>query len=293
MIWLTGNKGMLGSELSRVFEQRGLAWVGTGREVDIAESAALDAFVAEQQGPISWIVNCAAYTAVDKAEDDAEACLRLNAGGPAALARTANRINARLLHFSTDYVFNGRGTVPYKEDDPTDPAGIYGLTKRDGETAIFANLEAAYILRTAWLYGQHGNNFVHTMLRLMAELKEARVVNDQRGSPTWTNDLANAAANLIMRADSGKSIDYGIYHYTNEGVVSWFEFAETIYAQGKKLTLLSGDCAIKPCSTAEYPTRAVRPAYSALDTGKIKRALGIAIPRWDTSLKRYLEICAH
>ena len=291
MIWLIGNKGMLGTELSLVLEQRGLAWVGSDRETDIAESAALDAFVAKQQGPVTWIVNCAAYTAVDRAEDDADACRILNAVGPGVIARTANRINARLLHFSTDYVFNGRGTVPYKEGDPTDPAGVYGLTKRDGETAVFANHEAAYILRTAWLYGRHGNNFVNTMLRLMSEREEVRVVNDQRGSPTWANDLANAAASLIMRADSGKAPDYGVYHYTNGGVISWFDFAEEIYARGKKRGLISGDCAVKPCSSAEYPSKAARPAYSALDTGKIKQALDIEIPRWDASLERYLEIC--
>ena len=292
MIWLVGNRGMLGTELSRVLEQRGLALVGSGRELDIADGAAVDAFVAKQREPITWIVNCAAYTAVDRAEDDAEACRRVNVDGPANLARTASRISARLLHFSTDYVFNGRGTRPYREDDPADPVGIYGLTKRDGEEALLANHGAAYILRTAWLYGRHGANFVNTMLRLMAEREEVRVVNDQRGSPTWTNDLANAAANLMMRADSGKSLEYGIYHYTNEGAISWFDFAEEIYTRGKKLALISGNCAVRPCSTAEYSTRAVRPAYSVLDTGKIKRALGIEIPRWDASLKRYLETCA-
>jgi dTDP-4-dehydrorhamnose reductase len=282
---------MLGSELSRVLEQRGLAWVGTGREVDITRPAEVEAFVERQQKPITWIVNCAAYTAVDQAEDDAEACRLLNVDGPATIAQAAQGLNAGLLHFSTDYVFNGRGTAPYKEDDPTDPAGIYGLTKRDGETAVFAKYGAAYILRTAWLYGRGGKNFVNTMLRLMNEREEVRVVKDQQGSPTWTNDLANAAANLIMRADSGKSIEYGIYHYTNEGAISWFDFAEAIYAQGKKLGLIAGNCAVKPCSGAEYPSRAARPAYSVLDKGKIKRALGIAIPRWDLSLKRYLELC--
>jgi dTDP-4-dehydrorhamnose reductase len=292
MIWIIGNKGMLGTELSQVLEQRGLVWVGTDREVDITDPATIDAFIEKQQ-PITWIVNCAAYTAVDQAEDDADVCRRLNAEGPAILARAANRINARLLHFSTDYVFDGRGRVPYQEDDPTDPIGLYGLTKRDGETAILANHEAAYILRTAWLYGRHGANFVATMLRLMNEREEVWVVNDQRGSPTWANDLANVAADLIMRADSGKSLDYGIYHYTNEGAISWYEFAKAIYAQGKKLGLISGACAVKPCSSAEYPSRVVRPAYSVLDKGKIKRTLGMIIPRWDISLKRYLETCGH
>ena len=291
MIWLIGCKGMLGSELSQVFDRRCLAWVGSDRDVDITDPAALNSFIERQQEPITWIVNCAAYTAVDKAEDDTDACRRLNADGPAAIAGAANRIGARALHFSTDYVFNGRGTVPYKEDDPTDPIGVYGLTKRDGEEAILAGHGAVYLVRTAWLYGQHGNNFVHAMLRLMNGRKEVRVVNDQLGSPTWTNDLAAAAADLIARADGGETPGYGIYHYTNEGAVSWFEFAEEIYAQGKKLGLISGDCGVKPCSSADYPSRVVRPAYSVLDTEKIKRALGIAIPRWNTSLKRYLETC--
>jgi dTDP-4-dehydrorhamnose reductase len=292
MIWLLGSKGMLGTELSQVLEQHGLAYVGSGREADITDPAAIDAFIAKQRQPITWIVNCAAYTAVDQAEDDAEVCRSVNAGGSAALARAANRIDARLLHFSTDYVFNGRGTVPYQENDPTDPIGVYGLTKRDGETAILASHGAAYILRTAWLYGRHGANFVATMLRLMNEREEVRVVNDQLGSPTWTNDLAHAAVDLIMRADSGEPVDYGIYHYTDEGAISWFEFAEAIYAQGKNLGLISGACAVKPCSSAEYPSRVTRPAYSVLDKNKIKRTLGLVIPRWDESLKRYLETCA-
>jgi dTDP-4-dehydrorhamnose reductase len=292
MIWLIGSKGMLGTELSLFLEQRGLVWVGTDRETDITDSAAVTVFIEKQQKPITWLVNCAAYTAVDKAEDDADACRTLNAGGPLVLAQAAKRINARLLHFSTDYVFNGRGTVPYKEDDPTDPIGVYGLTKRDGETAILANHEASYILRTAWLYGRHGSNFVAAMLRLMNEREEVRVVNDQRGSPTWTCDLANAAADLILRTDSGSPVDYGIYHYTNEGEITWFEFAETIYTRGKELGLISGSCAVKPCASAEYPSRVVRPAYSVLDKSKIKRTLGIAIPRWDESLARYLETCA-
>jgi dTDP-4-dehydrorhamnose reductase len=293
VIWLLGSKGMLGSELSLVLEQRGLAWVGTGREVDIAQPTALDAFLEQQREPVTWLVNCAAYTAVDQAEDEPAACRRLNVDGPATIAKAARRIGARVLHFSTDYVFNGKGTAPYKEADPTDPVGIYGLTKRDGEDALLASHEASYILRTAWLYGRQGRNFVRTMLRLMNEREEVRVVNDQRGSPTWTQDLAETAVNLIMRADNGKPVNYGIYHYTNEGAISWFDFAEAIYAQGKKLGLISGDCAVRPCSTSEYPTRAARPAYSVLDTGRIKQALGIAIPRWDASLKRCLETCGH
>jgi dTDP-4-dehydrorhamnose reductase len=293
MIWLIGNKGMLGTELSQVLDQRGLAHSGTDREVDITDPEALRGFVEQQakKTPLTWIVNCAAYTAVDKAEDDRDTCRRLNVEGPGNIARAAGKIGARVLHVSTDYVFDGKGTRPYREDDPLDPIGVYGLSKRDGEAAIFARSDAAYIIRSAWMYGQYGNNFVSAMLRLMAGRDTVRVVNDQRGSPTWANDLANTMAELILRSDSG-DFPYGIYHYTNGGDITWFEFAKEIYAQGRALGLLTRDCAVIPCTSAEYPAKVTRPAYSVLDKGKIQRALGISLSPWDTSLKRYLETCA-
>jgi dTDP-4-dehydrorhamnose reductase len=301
-IWLIGNQGMLGTELSLVFEKRGFACVGTDRDVDITDLEALEAFAAQAARPITWIVNCAAYTAVDKAEDDTELCRRLNADGPANIARTAKKIGARLIHISTDYVFNGKGIEdtqgfaagnpkvrPYREDDPTDPIGVYGLTKRDGEAAIRENTDAFYIFRTAWLYGKHGNNFVYTMLRLMKERDVVSVVNDQRGSPTWTCDLANTIANVIAAAEP--PLPYGLYHYTNEGAITWFDFARAIYAQGRALGLLSRDCAVKPCTSAEFPAKVTRPAYSVLDKSKIKASLGITIPAWDASLREFLTVC--
>jgi dTDP-4-dehydrorhamnose reductase len=283
---------MLGTELSLVLDQRGLAHTGTDREVDITDPAALHHF-AEQQAkntPLSWIINCAAYTAVDKAEDDRDTCRRLNVEGPGNIARAAGKIGARVLHVSTDYVFNGKGTRPYREDDPTDPIGVYGLSKRDGEAAVFAHNDAAYIIRSAWMYGRYGNNFVSTMLRLMAGRDAVRVVNDQRGSPTWANDLANTAADLILRSDRG-DLPYGIYHYTNGGDITWFEFAKEIYAQGRALGLLFRDCAVIPCTSAEYPAKVTRPAYSVLDKNKIQQVLGISLSPWDTSLRKYLETC--
>ncbi|GHV90882.1 NAD(P)-dependent oxidoreductase [Spirochaetia bacterium] len=296
MIWLIGNKGMLGTELSRVLEQRGLAHTGTDREVDITDPAVLGAFTEQQAAagqPFTWIINCAAYTAVDKAEDDAETCRRLNTDGPGNIAGTAKKIGAKILHFSTDYVFNGRGNQPYKEDDETDPIGVYGLTKRDGERRVLAANEVSWIIRTAWLYGRHGNNFVHTMLRLMKERDSVSVVDDQRGSPTWAYDLADTVTLLIAAVDSGKPVPPGIYHYTNEGNITWFDFAQEIYAQGKKLGLLSKDCAVKPCTSAEFPAKVTRPVYSVLDKGRIKAALGLEIPEWDMSLGRYLKACGH
>jgi len=298
MIWLIGNKGMLGTELSLLLEKSGLQFIGTDREVDITSQAALKKFTEQ---PIKWIINCAAYTAVDKAEDDAENCRRLNTLGSANIAACAKNAGARLIHISTDYVFDGKGIAiegtdslrPYREDDETNPIGVYGLTKRDGEFAITENNPHSFIIRTAWLYGKHGNNFVSTMLRLMNERDEVKVVNDQRGSPTWAFDLSSAILAFIKTVDSGDDVPYGIYHYTNEGNISWFDFAKEIYRQGKELGLIVKDCDVKPCASAEYPAKVKRPAYSVLDKSKIRTALGIDIPDWDTSLKEFLRICAH
>ncbi len=201
LIWLIGSKGMLGTELSQLFEKTELPFTGTDREVDITDMAALTtaaAKLAEKQ-PVKWIINSAAYTAVDKAEDDVDICRALNTRGAANIAAIAKNIEARLIHISTDYVFDGKGDRPYREDDATAPTGVYGLTKRDGEIAVLENAPRSYIIRTAWLYGKHGNNFVHTMLRLMNERDEVKVVNDQRGSPTWTFDLASVILTFIKR----------------------------------------------------------------------------------------------
>ena len=290
MIWLIGNKGMLGTELSLLFERQGIPFVCTDCEVNITDPSVLDGFA--EKHSINWIVNCAAYTAVDKAEDEIDICRSLNVFGAANIAACACKIGAKLIHISTDYVFDGNGitvngkTRPYNEDDTTNPIGIYGLSKRDGEVAVLENNPCSYIIRTAWLYGKHGNNFVRTMLRLMNERNEVKVVEDQRGSPTWTRDLASAVLAVIK---SGREIPFGIYHYTNEGNISWYEFAKEIYLQGKKQGLIDSDCDVKPCTSSEYPAKVKRPAYSVLEKNKIKAALGIEIPFWDVSLKEYLS----
>ncbi|MDR3170731.1 MAG: dTDP-4-dehydrorhamnose reductase [Treponema sp.] len=286
MIWLIGNKGMLGTELALLFEEKKIPYIGTDRELDITDPAALNAFAVQQA--ITWIVNCAAYTAVDKAEDDVDRCRLLNSAGPANIAAAARYIKARLIHISTDYVFNGTGNRPYREDDPACPIGVYGLTKREGEIKVFEHNDASYIIRSAWLYGKHGNNFVHTMLKLMEERDRVSVVNDQRGSPTWAGDLARTVLALITAADS-KAVPYGIYHYTNEGNITWFDFAQEIYAQGRRLGRLTKDCAVTPCTSDEFPAKVKRPAYSVLDKTKIKTALGLEIPAWDLSLGKFLR----
>ncbi|MDR0554111.1 MAG: dTDP-4-dehydrorhamnose reductase [Treponema sp.] len=291
-IWLIGCKGMLGTELSLLLQKTGLAFTGTDRDVDITNPAALVEFVKSR--PFAWIINCAAYTAVDKAEDDIETCRRLNAVGPGNIAACAKSVGARLIHLSTDYVFDGKGIVadgiarPYREDDTAYPVSVYGRTKRDGEIAVLEN-PRSYIIRTAWLYGKYGPNFVATMLRLMNERTGVKVVNDQQGSPTWAGDLAATIVEIINAESCGRPIPYGVYHYTNQGGITWFEFAREIYAQSRTLGLVKKDCAVNPCTTAEYPTRAPRPAYSVLDKTKIETALGIVIPPWNESLRRYLR----
>ena len=278
---------MLGAELSRLLEKRGIPFIGTGCEVDITDPAALRDFA--QLHPISWIINCAAYTAVDKAEDDKENCHLLNTEGPRNIAVRSNEMRARFIHISTDYVFNGQGSNPYTEEDTADPVSIYGMTKRGGEIGVLGENEKSYIIRTAWLYGKYGNNFVHTMLKLMNEQDEVNVVNDQRGSPTWTRDLAEAIIEIVRFADKDKTIPYGIYHYTNEGEITWFDFAKEIYRQGRKLGYVIKDCMVKPCTSNGYPSKVKRPAYSVLDKTRIQTALEIKIPAWDESLKRFFK----
>jgi len=289
MIWLIGYKGMLGTELSLILEKEKIPFVGTDKEIDITKISDLDEFSKKQVNPIQWIINCAAYTAVDKAEDDKEICRLLNTDGAGNIACIAKKINANLIHISTDYVFNGQGNTPYTEEDITDPIGFYGLTKRDGEIAVLENNPNSFIIRTAWLYGKHGNNFVHTMLRLMEEKENISVVNDQFGSPTWSYDLAKIIITFIQQKKEGKTIPYGIYNFTNEGIISWFDFAKEIYKQGKETGRLTNECTINPCTSADFSSKVKRPAYSVLNKKKIKKILEIEIPMWEKSLRRFID----
>ena len=287
MIWLIGNKGMLGTELSLLLEETKLPYIGTDREIDITDTAALKDFARNHN--IEWIINCAAYTEVDKAEDEKEICRMLNTEGPRKIGIIAKEISAKVIHISTDYVFNGQGNKPYTEEDITDPIGVYGLTKRGGENALLEENKSSYIIRTAWLYGKHGNNFVHTMLRLMKEKESISVVNDQKGSPTWTKDLTQTIMEIIRQTSNGKTIPYGIYNYTNEGEITWFDFAKEINAQAKVLGLLTTPCEVKPCTSADFPANVTRPVYSVLDKTKIKSTIGVVVPNWDKSLKEFLD----
>ncbi|NLL99974.1 MAG: dTDP-4-dehydrorhamnose reductase [Treponema sp.] len=291
MIWLIGSKGMLGTEIARQLELNNINYVGTDKEVDITNIENLENFVKSVKN-IRWIINCSAYTAVDKAEEETELAQLLNETGVKNIALIAKKINSKLIHISTDYVFDGTSLIPYKETDKISPLGIYGITKAAGEKAVSEVLNEYYIIRTAWLYGYDGKNFVYTMLKLMNAKNEIKVVNDQFGSPTFTADLAYSILRIILCRgidfDLPNPPEYGIYHCTNLGQISWFDFAKEIYKIGKENNLISSICNIMPCSTEEYPTKTKRPSYSVLNKDKIQKTLDFKLPYWNESLRIFL-----
>lgn len=284
MIWVIGCNGMLGKEVSDLLESKSIPYIGTDIEVDITNKDSLDEFISSIKPPIRWIINCSAYTAVDKAEDDREKAFSINSDGVYNIASIARNTGAQLIHISTDYVFDGNSTTPYSEDDTVSPLGIYGESKEAGERHIRNLLDKYYIFRTSWLYGKHGKNFVTTMLRLFEEKDELNVVDDQHGCPTWTYDLAMA---ILVFLSHEKGI-FGTYHFSNLGQTTWYGFAEEIYHQSRRLGLVNTQCQITPISTQDYPTRAKRPAYSVLSKDKIQQRMKIAIPRWESSLKKFI-----
>lgn len=274
-ILITGANGQLGNEMRIVSqEQSTLVFHFTDvAELDICDIDAVERWVTEHN--IHCIVNCAAYTNVNKAEEDVALCDKLNHLAPANLAAVAARHGIGLIHVSTDYVFNGKHHTPYREDDPPCPNSVYGSTKLAGEEAIMRLCPTAVIIRTAWLYSTFGNNFVKTMLRLGSERSEMGVVFDQIGTPTYARDLARAILHILH-----EGIVSGIYHYSNEGVCSWYDFAKAIFDLGGIST-----CTLKPLHTEEYPTPAARPHFSVLDKSKIKRVYGVEVPYWVDSLR--------
>lgn len=281
--WLVGAAGMLGRQLAEEFTARKLPFIASDREVDIGDPRALEAFSGRRR--IGWIVNCAAYTAVDRAEDDAEAAFALNASGVENLARLAGRSGAKLVHFSTDYVFAGDRKEPYREDDEPRPLSQYGLSKWRGEQRLAACLDRHFLLRISWLYGVHGPNFVHTMLRVFREKEMARVVNDQIGSPTYAAVLAANIARLVQ-SDSER---FGTYHYCDRGVISWFEFATAIQELGLAAGLLERMIPIEAIPTSAYPTPAPRPLRAVLDCGKVRRELGFQMRPWRSNLEDFFR----
>lgn len=274
-ILVTGYNGQLGYDVVKAGERQGLNMVGLGiNDLDITDEQAVHKTI-ERVRP-GAIVHCAAYTAVDKAEDEKELCYKVNVDGTRYLAEAARSVNARMMYISTDYVFDGQGTAPYSEVDLPAPIGYYGLTKYEGEQAIQTILEQWYIIRISWVFGVNGSNFIKTMLKLAESCSEIRVVSDQYGSPTYTADLAKLVIDMI-RTDH-----YGIYHATNEGICSWAEFAEEIFRQSGK------ESVVHHIATEEYPTRAVRPKNSRLSKNKLETTGFARLPHWQDALKRYL-----
>ena len=288
MVWLIGCNGMLGKETAELLEKENIEFTGTDREIDITDPSALDSFadnITKQGKALTHIINCAGYTNVDKAESDTELCRALNAAGSKNIALTAKKYGAKLIHISTDYVFDGKAHTPYTENSPANPDGVYAKTKFEGEKAIQALLPNYYIIRTAWLYGKYGKNFVFTMLKLMKEQKSLKVVNDQYGTPTYAADLAKVLVFFVKKT----GIPYGTYHFTNLGETNWFEFAQQIQRSGLKYNQLEKESPLSPCSTSEYTTPASRPAYSVLDKSKISSVLDWTIPRWQQSLETFIK----
>lgn len=275
-ILITGANGQLGSEMRRLGEVSPNTYIYTDvAELDITNCDAVAAFVKENA--VDIIVNCAAYTNVDKAESDEATAELINATAVENLARAMKAVNGTLFHISTDYVFGNEGNTPRTEDMPLNPLGVYGRTKLRGEQAVAAVGCKAIIIRTAWLYSEFGNNFLKTMLRLTAEREQLNVVFDQVGTPTYAGDLALAIFSII-EGDVYEGNE-GVYHFSNEGVCSWYDFAtEIAIAAGNTA------CKVQPCHSSEFPSPVTRPAFSVLDKSKIKNTFGIEIPHWRDSM---------
>ena len=273
-ILITGCNGQLGNEMQLLEKQYPQhSWFNTDvQELDITDQEAINQFVQENQ--IDGIVNCAAYTAVDKAESDRQLATTLNAVAPAYLAAAVEERRGWFIQISTDYVFNGTNHKPYVENDTPCPDSVYGSTKLAGELAAQKFCNRTMIIRTAWLYSTFGNNFVKTMIRLGKEKEQLGVIFDQIGTPTYARDLATAIMTAI-----DKGIQPGVYHFSNEGVISWYDFAKAIHRLAGITT-----CHVRPLHTKEYPTPARRPAYSVLDKTKIKQTYNIEVPYWEESL---------
>ena len=275
-ILVTGGNGQLGCALRLASAKSQHRFVFTDiEELDITSATAVEEFFCREKFDV--VVNCAAYTAVDLAEDNEEQANLINHKAVAILADACKRHNATLIHISTDYIFSGNADTPYNEESAPAPISVYGRTKLAGERAILESGCKYIILRTAWLYSQFGRNFVKTMRELTATRSEIRVVADQIGTPTYAGDLAETITYII---NSGQLSKCGIYNYSNEGQCSWYDFAVEIARQSGNL-----GCKINPCATADYPTKARRPQYSVLDKSKIIATFGLAIPKWRESLE--------
>ncbi len=279
-VLITGANGQLGNEMRVVAKQyTEVDFVFTDvEELNICNADEVDSFVKNLLP--DYIVNCAAYTAVDKAETDIDLCRAINCDAVKNLGIAAQKYQAKIIHVSTNYVFDGTSNIPYTETMPTNPQTIYGKTKLEGEKALLSVCNTSFIIRTSWLYSSFGNNFVKTMLRLGNEQDRINVVFDQVGTPTYAADLANAIWEII----TSKNTDYGVYHFSNEGVCSWYDFTTAIFR------LTNTNCQVFPIESSEYPTKTPRPLYSVLNKRKIKSTFAVSIPHWEVSLQKCLQI---
>lgn len=277
-ILVTGANGQLGSEIQELSEnyKQFTFFFESSTTFDITKFDEVKSFII--QNNIQTVINCSAYTLVDKAEQEEDKAKEVNVTGIKNLIVVLEETQGKLIHFSTDYVFNGENKIPYTEEDITSPIGVYGNTKREGEKVILKSDIEALIIRTSWLYASYGSNFVKTMIRLGKEKQELNVINDQIGSPTYARDLAKVCLQILSKSIK---IDKKsrIYHYSNEGVISWYDFAKEI------MKIAEIKCKVTPITTKEYPTLAQRPKYSVLNASKIKRDFNIEIPYWKDSLK--------
>ena len=281
-VLITGSNGQLGSEIKELENSYNqIDFIFKDLPVlDICNSEALETFIIEHK--INSVINCAAYTAVDKAEKDTEIAEKVNSIGVLNLVNALKKVNGKLIHISTDYVFDGNHFLPCKESDPVSPVGVYAETKRAGELAVINSDIDAIVIRTSWLYSAYGNNFVRTMLRLGREKESLNVISDQIGTPTHAKDLAKTCLDILSKSKR-LSKKRKIYHYSNEGVASWYDFAISI------MDLARLNCKVKPVETKDYPTLAKRPHYSVLNKAKIKEDFKIEIPHWRESLKECLN----
>lgn len=279
-ILVTGANGQLGTEMRNLLEKEcpGNALYTDIDTLDLTDVKAVEHYVLKND--ITHIVNCAAYTAVDKAEEDKAQCAAINVDAVKNIAIAADAVGAKIIHISTDYVFDGTAHRPYKESDKVNPISQYGTTKRTGETSLIALAPDSIIIRTGWLYSPYGKNFVKTMLRLGSEKKQLKVVSDQIGTPTYAKDLAIAIYKILC---SHQWVE-GIYHFSDEGACSWYDFTKAIHRIAGITT-----CDVQPIPTEDYPTAASRPAYAILDKSRIKATYGVSIPHWEESLVECID----
>lgn len=279
VVLVTGASGQLGQSLQFIqSEHTEIQFIfASSNDLDITDTESVNSFF--EKNSIDFCINTAAYTAVDKAESESEKAYEVNVLGPKNLARACKKSGTVLFHISTDFVFDGTSSVPYQETDKTNPIGVYGQTKLDGELEVMKNCDKYYIIRTSWVYSQFGNNFMKTMLRLAKDRDVLNVVNDQVGTPTHAVDLAEAILDIISYSKNTKEgSKFGIYNFSNEGVCSWFDFAKAIFR------INNLNITVNPIPSEAYPTPAKRPQYSVLDKSKIKAIFGINIKSWQESL---------